>query len=42
MSEKPAEDPNVPLPPTNPAAEGSTPPQEDDPVTAKDPANPAF
>lgn len=43
MSDKtPAEDPNAPLPTTNPAPEGSKPPQDDDPVTAKDSANPAY
>lgn len=43
MAEKsPAEDPNAPTTPTNPAPEGSKPPQEDDPVTAKNPDNPAY
>lgn len=38
----PLEDPDKPLQPTTPAPEGSRPPQEEDPVTARNPDNPAY
>lgn len=38
----PAEDPNKPLPPTNPAPEGSRPPQEEEPLAPRSTDNPAF